>query len=76
MRFRFCPRCNALFDCYCESDRECWCTSVKLSANQLRTLAEKYCGCLCPSCLTAKSDYRAEGETKIAMIMADNRFGE
>ncbi|MDD2278637.1 MAG: cysteine-rich CWC family protein [Bacteroidales bacterium] len=51
IRFKQCPSCNDLFDCYCESDKECWCSEFKLSADRLKMLAKKYTGCLCPDCI-------------------------
>ncbi|HCX98691.1 MAG TPA: hypothetical protein DG754_00995 [Bacteroidales bacterium] len=51
IKFKHCPCCNALFDCYCKSDKECWCTAFKLSPQKLEELAQKYAGCLCPDCL-------------------------
>lgn len=51
VRFKYCPKCGDLFDCYCESLRKCWCFDFTLSANTLKYLAEKYSGCICPKCL-------------------------
>ncbi|PKP36284.1 MAG: hypothetical protein CVT98_08395 [Bacteroidetes bacterium HGW-Bacteroidetes-15] len=56
IRFKYCPKCNALFDCYCESDRECWCNEVKLTPKALEKLSKTYSGCLCPSCLKAAAE--------------------
>ncbi len=51
IRIKNCARCNSLFDCYCESDRECWCAAYSLSTQTLEKLNSTFQGCLCPSCL-------------------------
>ncbi|MFO8021517.1 MAG: cysteine-rich CWC family protein [Perlabentimonas sp.] len=51
IRFKNCPRCNKLFDCYSDSSKECWCSNVKLSNKTLDILTREYSGCLCPECL-------------------------
>ncbi len=49
-----CPRCGAAFHCGADDSHACWCTQVRLDADQRGELAERYVGCLCPACLAPK----------------------
>ena len=50
--FQFCPMCGDLFDCYCNTDYQCWCTKVKIDAEVLEKISQEFSGCLCPDCLS------------------------
>ena len=60
VRFKYCPKCGELFDCYCESHRRCWCFEVKLTQDTLNHLASSYSNCLCPKCLNEFSSGMAD----------------
>jgi len=34
----------------------CWCADVNLSAEAAADLRERFCGCLCPRCLTLAAE--------------------
>lgn len=52
IKFKECPRCGLLFDCYCQSEyKQCWCLDYKLSAEQLDHLKNRFQNCLCPNCI-------------------------
>jgi len=46
-----CDRCHGSFECRADSLKECHCSSVKLNAEQLAILRERYRDCLCNNCL-------------------------
>jgi hypothetical protein len=47
---KICGACGAGFECGAPS-RTCWCESVKVSAETLASLRERFGDCLCPRCL-------------------------
>lgn len=46
-----CPKCGSEFLCYSQSNQKCWCDNFFVDATNLKLLADKYKGCLCPECL-------------------------
>jgi hypothetical protein len=47
-----CPRCGGAFSCgLADATRPCPCTTMKLSADTLAVLRQRYTGCLCLRCL-------------------------
>lgn len=44
-----CPRCSATF--FCDVREGCWCESVPLQKETLRSMRMNYIDCLCPGCL-------------------------
>ena len=46
-----CPRCGAAFHCGVLDAEPCACTTVRLDAETLAGLRERYDGCLCLRCL-------------------------
>lgn len=48
---KFCPRCEACFECKVGSILLCQCMSVKLTEAERNYLQEKYEDCLCASCM-------------------------
>ncbi|MBI1744432.1 cysteine-rich CWC family protein [Candidatus Acetothermia bacterium] len=49
-RLQLCPRCSRPSECGAETS-SCWCARLNLSPATLKTLSDKYDGCLCPDCL-------------------------
>jgi hypothetical protein len=43
-----CRRCGARFEC---RGKDCWCHTIRLSAETLIRLEQTYSNCLCPDCL-------------------------
>jgi hypothetical protein len=52
---RTCARCGAPFGCGAEA-ASCWCATVDVPPDVVRTLNQGYDGCLCPECLRAAGD--------------------
>jgi len=50
-----CPVCGASFGCMAARE-SCWCADVNLSAEAAADLRERFCGCLCPRCLTLAAE--------------------
>ncbi|MCU4176521.1 cysteine-rich CWC family protein [Carboxylicivirga sp. N1Y90] len=48
---KVCPKCQAKFQCYANTDQACWCYSFEVSKETFKLLSDKYKDCLCPSCL-------------------------
>ena len=49
LKVKFCRICVSEF--VCGSPFECWCSSIKLSREQLEMLKERADDCVCPDCL-------------------------
>ncbi|MEM9981226.1 MAG: cysteine-rich CWC family protein [Bacteroidota bacterium] len=50
---KFCPRCNAKFECKVGNISQCQCTTVQLSSKEQQFMADQYDDCLCAKCLEA-----------------------
>jgi hypothetical protein len=50
---KVCPRCGKHFACFKDSDKECYCSGISLSAAQRQFIAFNYDDCLCSLCLAA-----------------------
>lgn len=48
---KFCPRCNAEFECKVGSINLCQCASVTLNENEREYIREKFDDCLCAKCM-------------------------
>lgn len=48
-----CARCGGAFRCGMNDEGPCACTAVKLDADTLSDLRQRYSGCLCLRCLVA-----------------------
>jgi ribosomal protein L34E len=48
---RKCPRCEILFDCYCQSNSRCWCFDITINEDTQKRISQNFSGCLCPECL-------------------------
>ncbi|MBT1695636.1 cysteine-rich CWC family protein [Fulvivirgaceae bacterium PWU4] len=48
---KFCPRCNASFECKVGSVGLCQCSAVKLSDAERSYTRERFSDCLCAECL-------------------------
>ncbi|OYW28690.1 MAG: hypothetical protein B7Z51_07905 [Methyloversatilis sp. 12-65-5] len=46
-----CPRCAGRFTCGAAGPAPCGCFTLKIDAEVLAGLRERYVGCLCPACL-------------------------
>lgn len=59
-----CPRCGGAFRCgMADATRPCACTTVKLSADTLAALRQRYTGCLCLRCLAELANLAPKPET-------------
>ena len=47
-----CPRCGSAFHCGMAGPAPCACRTVRLAADTLAGLRQRYSGCLCLRCLT------------------------
>ena len=54
-----CPRCGGSFHCGRHDTAPCACTTVRLDAQVLAQLRERYVGCLCLNCLRALQNEKA-----------------
>src|SRR5690606_6604812 len=55
---KYCPRCNALFECKVGSISLCQCTTVKVSREERLYFDQFYTDCLCVDCMRElKSEY-------------------
>ncbi len=59
-KIKTCPRCGGIFECRPNDPTQCQCSSVTLSAEQVRVLRKSYTDCLCIRCLTAIAAHRAD----------------
>jgi hypothetical protein len=59
-----CARCGGAFHCGANDPTPCACTGLKLSAQLLADLRQRYSGCLCLGCLHALAD--------VAVLPRDN----
>ena len=58
---KYCPRCNAPFECKMGSITICQCAAVELSKDEWEYINQKYDDCLCAACLRAlKSEFHNE----------------
>ncbi|RPD41205.1 cysteine-rich CWC family protein [Chitinophaga barathri] len=48
---KYCPRCNAGFECKVGSILICQCTAVNLSQEDRDYISARYADCLCSNCL-------------------------
>ena len=55
-----CEGCGASFGCGAR-ESGCWCAAVKLSAEALAELRERYSSCLCRACLERLAAREEEG---------------
>jgi hypothetical protein len=46
-----CARCGGAFHCGANDPAPCACTGLRLNADLLATLRQRYTGCLCLDCL-------------------------
>jgi hypothetical protein len=51
-----CARCGGAFHCGANDLTPCACTGLKLSAERLADLRQRYSGCLCLTCLRALAE--------------------
>lgn len=55
---KYCPCCNAKFECKVGDIAHCQCNDVQLNEEQIKFIAEKFTDCLCAACMKAmKSEY-------------------
>ena len=55
---KYCPRCNAYFECKVGSILLCQCTAVSLNENERDYMREKFDDCLCAKCMKeVKAEY-------------------
>lgn len=58
---KYCPRCDALFECKVGSILICQCTGVTLNAEEREYMGEQYSDCLCASCMKqVKTEYHIQ----------------
>lgn len=58
---KYCPRCNALFECKVGSISLCQCTAVVLTEEERYYMQQKYNDCLCASCMQeVKTEFQNE----------------
>ncbi|MES2726098.1 MAG: diphthine--ammonia ligase [Bacteroidota bacterium] len=50
-QYKKCPHCFTYFKCRVDDISQCQCSTVKLNANQLNHIANKYTDCLCANCM-------------------------
>ncbi|WP_430813375.1 cysteine-rich CWC family protein [Carboxylicivirga sp. RSCT41] len=53
-----CPKCGASYTCYSNTNKTCWCNNFQIKTENLKVLADKYNGCLCPDCLSIYAEKR------------------
>ncbi len=60
-----CARCGRAFHCGARDTQPCWCCAPALAPALLRTLSQRYTGCLCAHCLSELSavDFTATSGT-------------
>jgi hypothetical protein len=51
-----CTRCGGAFRCGAHDPAPCACTGLRLSADLLADLRQRYSGCLCLDCLRALAE--------------------
>jgi hypothetical protein len=54
---KYCPRCNAVFECKVGSILQCQCITVTLDETERDFMKEKFDDCLCAGCM---KEVRAE----------------
>ncbi len=59
-----CVACGGSFECAAES-AGCWCEETKLTSELLAALRARYAGCLCPSCLAAAAEDKAQDKSTV-----------
>jgi hypothetical protein len=50
---KYCPRCNAVFECKAGSIALCQCSTIQLSVEERAYVEIKFEDCLCIDCLVA-----------------------
>jgi ribosomal protein L34E len=58
---RKCPRCEVLFDCYCQSNTQCWCFDLIINEETQKRISQNFSGCLCPECLKSFEETASTG---------------
>ncbi|MDO5615319.1 MAG: cysteine-rich CWC family protein [Cruoricaptor ignavus] len=62
---KYCPKCNATFECKVGSILLCQCSEIKLSNEELEFIQEKYDDCLCANCMKKlKAEYHNQNFQK------------
>ncbi|MCZ2102169.1 MAG: nicotinate-nucleotide--dimethylbenzimidazole phosphoribosyltransferase [Chitinophagales bacterium] len=55
---KYCPRCNAIFECKVDTIHECPCSTIQLTVEERNYIGQKLDDCLCASCMKAlKTEY-------------------
>lgn len=55
---KYCPRCNAIFECKVGTIALCQCATVELNNKERNYIQQNYEDCLCASCMKeAKAEY-------------------
>lgn len=54
---KYCPKCEAVFECKVGAVNHCQCSAIKLSESEYTFIREKFTDCLCAKCL---KDMKAE----------------
>lgn len=62
---KYCPKCNASFECRAGDVVNCQCGAVQLGAETIAFLSQTYFDCLCKNCLS-KIDIEVNLSTKYA----------
>jgi hypothetical protein len=50
---KYCPRCQAPFECKVGNISQCQCNGIRLTAEDKDYIASNYTDCLCRACLLA-----------------------
>jgi len=58
-----CPRCGGRFTCGAAGPVPCDCFTLKIDADMLADLRERYVGCLCLACLRELTETRTNTQT-------------
>ncbi|MDE2093836.1 MAG: cysteine-rich CWC family protein [Burkholderiales bacterium] len=65
-----CPRCGAGFHCGVNDAQPCECSALTLEPAALQALRERFCGCLCSSCL---QHLQRERQLPVEAVRVGNR---
>lgn len=75
---KFCPRCNAAFECKVGSITLCQCAPVRLTEEERAFLGEQYHDCLCADCMLAmKGEYHNRRfKNRLDRILGPHKYSE
>jgi hypothetical protein len=70
---KYCPRCQAHFECKVGSILLCQCTAVTLNENERDYMRERFEDCLCANCMKeVKAEYHNNQlKTKIQKLLGN-----